>query len=94
MVRQNCQRREQTERRESLSGDFHGESGESQPTKSRDDAEVCQDFWSGKSNFLYPHQIEPRIQLFVLKEATLFVSLKDIDVYEVNAHRSGRQRLV
>ena len=52
-------------RRESLSGDLHGEAEESQPTESRDDEEIPEDSWSIQGNFIYRHHIEPRIQLYV-----------------------------
>ena len=40
------QRREQPVSGEELSGEIQGESGESQPAESKDDAEARRDFWS------------------------------------------------
>ena len=74
--------REQTVRREreSFSGDSHDEAEESQPTESRDDAEVCKDFLSVHGDFIYRHHIEPRVKLYVLKEETFPIPLKYFDV--------------
>ena len=68
--------REQTIRRESLSGDLHGEAEESQPTESRDDEEIPEDFWSIQGNFIYRHHIDPRIQLYVPREESFPIPLK------------------
>ena len=56
-------RREQLVRSEDLSGDIQGESGESQPTQSTDDAEARGDFWSIQDDNIYRHHTEPRVQL-------------------------------
>ena len=50
-------RREQLVRSEDLSGDIQGESEESQPTQSTDDAEARGDFRSIQGDFIYRHQI-------------------------------------
>ena len=73
-------RREQTVRSEDFSGELQGESGESQPTESTDDAEARADFWLIHGDFLYRHHNEPRVQLYVSKEETFPIPLKYIDV--------------
>ena len=73
-------RREQTERRESFSGDSHGEAEEPQPTEPTDDAEARRDFWSIQGDFIYRHHAEPRVELCVPKEETVPFPLKYIDV--------------
>ena len=91
MAQQNCQgkttkfreptlRRERTVRSENLSGELQGESGESQPAETADDAEALADFWSIQGDFIYRHHIEPRVQLHVPKEETFPIPLKYIDV--------------
>ena len=90
MVHQICQGdyefREPTERREQpvasedLSGEFQGESGESQPTESTDDVEAHADFWSIQGDFICRHHNEPRGQPSVPKEESFPIPLKYIDV--------------
>ena len=58
-----------------VSGEIQGESGESQPTESRDDAEARADFWSIQGDFIYRHCDEPRVQLYVPKEETFPIPL-------------------
>ena len=90
MVQQDCQeevhefreptlRREPTVRSEDFSRELQGDSGESQPTESTDDAGARKDFWS-IHDFICRHHNEPRVQLFVPKEETFLVPLKYIDV--------------
>ena len=67
-------------RSEDLSGELHGESGESQPTKSTDDAEACADFRSIQGDFTYRHHNEPRVQLYVPMKETFPIPLKYIEV--------------
>ena len=62
-VRESTVRREQPVGSEDLSGEFHGESEEPQPTESKDDAEVRNTFWSLQGGFVYRHHAEPRVQL-------------------------------
>ena len=73
-------RREQLARSEDLSGEIQGESGESQPAESTDDAEARADFWSIQGDFICRCHNEPRVQLYVLKEETFPTPLKYIDV--------------
>ena len=73
-------RREQTVRSEDFSGELQGESGESQPTESKDDAEARADFWSIQGDFNNRHHNGPRVQLYVPKEETFPIPLKFIDV--------------
>ena len=73
-------RREPTVRSEGFSRELHGESGESQPTESTDDAEARADFWSIQGDLIYRHHNEPRVQLFVPKEETFPIPLEYIDV--------------
>ena len=73
-------RREPTVRREDFSRELHGEPGECQPAESTDDAEARANFWSIQGDFICRHHNEPRVQLYVLKEETLPIPLKYIDV--------------
>ena len=57
--------REPTVRREDLSRELQGESGESQPADTADDAEALADFWSIQGDFIYRHHNEPRVRLYV-----------------------------
>ena len=61
-------RREFTVRRENLSGESHGDREEFELEESEDDAEARKNFWSIQEDFIYRHHIEPRVQLYVLKE--------------------------
>ena len=81
MEQQNCQeetmnseyptqRRKPTVRSEVLSEKLEGESGEPQPTESKEDAEARADFWSIQGDFIYCHHNEPRVHLHVSKEET------------------------
>ena len=78
--RESTRRREPTVRSEDLSGEIHVDPGESQSTETTDNAEVCADFWSIQGDFIYHHHIEPRVQLYVPKEETFLIPLKNIDV--------------
>ena len=51
--RESTLRREPTVRSEDLSGEIQGESGESQPADTADDAEARTDFWSIQVDFVY-----------------------------------------
>ena len=57
-------REEPTVRREVFSGELRGESGESRPTESTDDAEARADFWSIQGDFIYRHHNERRKKTF------------------------------
>ena len=72
--------REPTVRREDLSRELQGESGESQPADTADDAEALADFWSIQGDFIYRHHNEPRVRLYVPKEETFTIPLRYIDV--------------
>ena len=72
--------RERTVRRENISGEIQGESGESQPTESTDDGDARADFLSIQGDFIYRRHNETRVQLYVPKEETFSLSLKYIDV--------------
>ena len=84
------QRREQPVRSEDLSGEIQGESGESQPAESKDDAEARRDFWSIPGDFICRHHNEPRVQLYVPKEETFPFVLKYINVARATYRKSGR----
>ena len=73
-------RREPTVRSEDFSGELQGESEESHATESTDDAEARADFWSMHGVFIYRHNDEPRVQIYVPKEKTFPIPLKYIDV--------------
>ena len=78
--REPTQRREQTVRNEDFSGELEGESAESQPTESTDDAEARADFLSIQGDFIHRHHNEPRVQLYVPKEETFPVPRKHTGV--------------
>ena len=42
--------------------------------------EVRNDFWSFSGNFIYRHHVEPKVKLYVPREASFPVPLKYIDV--------------
>ena len=67
-LREPTPRREPTVRSEDFSRELQGESGESQPAESTDDAKARCDFWSIQGDFIYRHHSEPRVQLYVAKE--------------------------
>ena len=63
--------------------DFLGESEGSlpQPHDSLPDAgEAMHDFWSMSGSFIYRHHVEPRVKLYLLREESLPIPLKYIDV--------------
>ena len=81
MEQQNCQEettnseyptlmRKPTVRSEVLSEKLQGESGEPQPTESKEDVEARADFWSIQGDFTCCHHNEPRVQLYGPKEET------------------------
>ena len=64
---------------------LRGESGLSSPSlqqadSTRDDAEAINDFWSITRDFICRHQLEPRVKLYVPREASFPIPLKHIDV--------------
>ena len=68
-------------RGEDLREDFRGNSEKSQPTdEMKDDAEARNVFWSIEGDFVHRHHVEPRVQLYVPKEETFPITLKQIDV--------------
>ena len=71
---------EQTVRSEESNREIQGESEEPQPTELIDDAVARKDCWSIQGDFIYRHQTEPRVQLYVPKEETFPIPLKYIDV--------------
>ena len=52
----------------------------------KDDAEVRNDFWSTQGDFIYSHRIEPRVQLYVLREESFLIPLKYLDVISQLTH--------
>ena len=44
------------------------------------DGEARNDFWSISGNFIYRHHVEPRVKLYVPREASFPIPLKYIDV--------------
>ena len=72
--------REHTVKRENLSGESQGDREEFHPEETKDDAETQKDFWSIQGDFIYPPHIEPRVQLYVPKEESFPIPLKNIDV--------------
>ena len=73
-------RREDTVRRENLSGESLGNREEFQSEETKGDEEVRKDFWSIQADFIYRHHIEPRVQLYVPREESFPIPLKYIDV--------------
>ena len=65
---------------------FRGKSdGLSSPTplqddSTRDDAEAKNDFWSVTGDFIYRHHVEPRVKLYMPREASFLIPVKYIDV--------------
>ena len=63
--------------------DFLGESERSFP-QTHDSlpvaGEAMHDFWSMSGSFMYRHHVEPRVELYLLREESFPVSLKYIDV--------------
>ena len=88
--REHTLRREQTARSEDFSEKLQGESGESQPTETTDDAEARRDFWSIQGDVIYRHHNEPRAQLYVPKEETFSIPLKYIDVTRATYRKAER----
>ena len=72
--------REPTVRSEVFCGKLQGESEESQPTETADDAEVRADLWSIQGDFIYRHHNEPRVKLYSPREESFPIPLKYIDV--------------
>ena len=72
--------REHTVKRENLSGESHGDREEFHPEETKDDAETQKDFWSIQGDFIYRPHIEPRVHLYVPKEESFSIPLKNIDV--------------
>ena len=72
--------REHTVKRENLSGESQGDREEFHPEETKDDAETQKDFWSIQGDFIYRPHIEPRVQLYVPKEESFPIPLKNIDV--------------
>ena len=62
------QRRESTVRRENLSRESEGDWEEFQSEETKDDPEARKGFWTVQGDFIYRHQIEPRVQFFVPRE--------------------------
>ena len=72
--------REHTVKRENLSGESQGDREEFHPEETKDDAETQKDFWSIQGDFIYRPHIEPRVQLYVPKEESFPIPLKNVDV--------------
>ena len=79
-VREPTLRREQLVRKADLSGELQGNSGRSQPTETKGDAEARNDFWSIEGDFTYRHHSERRVPLCVPKEESFPIQLKYVDV--------------
>ena len=43
-------------------------------------SEAGKDFWSSSGNYIYNHHVEPRVSLYVPREASFPIPLKYIDV--------------
>ena len=51
-----------------------------QDDSTQDDAEARNDVWSITEDFFHRHHVEPRVKLYVLREESFLIPLKDIDV--------------
>ena len=51
-----------------LREELQGNSERSQPTETKGDAKAHNDIWSIKCDFIYRHDVEPRVRLHVMKE--------------------------
>ena len=69
-IRESTLRREQLVRSEDLREELQGNLQRSQPTKTKDDAQDRNDFWSIEMDFIYRHHVEPRVQLYAPKGET------------------------
>ena len=67
---------------EILPGESGGLSSPSphQNDSTRDDAEAKHEFWSITGDFIHRHHVEPRVKLYMPKEASFPIPLKYIDV--------------
>ena len=63
-----------------LPGESAGSSSTPLQNSSLYDGEARNDFWSMSGNFIYRHHVEPRVKLYVPREASFPISLKYIDV--------------
>ena len=64
-----------------LKEEVGGNSERSQPTEETgDDAEARNVFWSMEGHFIYRHDVEPRVQLYVPKEGSFPIPLTYVDV--------------
>ena len=65
-------------------GNLRGDSDGSSSTQLRDsswyDGDARNDFWSISGIFIYRHHVEPRVKLYVPREESFPVPLKEIDV--------------
>ena len=73
-------RREQPARSEDLSGELRCEPEGPQPTESKDDAEVCADFWSVQGDSISRHLVEHPSSTLFAEGRNILVPLKYIDV--------------
>ena len=55
-------------------------SNEPQPAETNDDTEARNDFWSIEGDFICRHHVETRVRLYVPKEETFPIPLKNIAV--------------
>ena len=63
-----------------LQGETHGSSSTPLQDSSLYDGEAGNDFWSISGNFIYRHHVEPKVKLYVPREASFPIPLKHIDV--------------
>ena len=65
-------------------GNLQGESDGSSSTQLQDlslyDGEAGKDLWFSSGNYIYRHHVEPRVSLYVPREASFPIPLKYIDV--------------
>ena len=73
-------RRDRGEEQGNLQGDSDGSSSTPLRASSWYDGEACNDFRSISCNFMYRHHVEPRVKLYVPREASFPISLQCIDV--------------
>ena len=68
------------EEQDNLRGESEGSSSTPRRDSSWYDGEAGHDFWSIPGNFIYRHHVEPRVKLYVPREESFPIPLKDIDV--------------
>ena len=82
------ERSERGEEQEVFRGESDGISSPNplQDDSTRDDAEAKDDFWSITGDFIYRHHVEPRVKLYMSKEESFLIPLKNKTISEQQIH--------